>query len=124
MVEGAQAAEPDAAFTDVEWFHAQSSNWRAGVLLRAPGVDWGGAPPPFKHYAAPVEVALPAAPAPAAGTAVGRAALAAVLWHTAGVTAVRGTLNLRAAPSSGALFSTELYVALQPAPGLEAGLWR
>jgi SagB-type dehydrogenase family enzyme len=50
-------------------------------------------------------------------------ALADILWHTAGVTETRGGLHLRASPSSGALFSTELYVAARALPGHAAGLW-
>ena len=50
-------------------------------------------------------------------------ALADILWHTSGVTETRGGLHLRASPSSGALFSTELYVAARALPGLAPGLW-
>ncbi len=50
-------------------------------------------------------------------------ALADILWHTSGVTETRGGLHLRASPSSGALFSTELYVAALALPGLAPGLW-
>ena len=46
-----------------------------------------------------------------------------MLWHTTGVTETRGGLRLRASPSSGALFSTELYVAGARAARLAPGLW-
>ncbi|HSW06505.1 SagB family peptide dehydrogenase [Aquabacterium sp.] len=106
----------------VERFHAFSSHSRAGVLLRAPGVDWGDPPPPFKHHAGAERLSLPA-PGSARSVRFDLALLADLLWHTAGVTETRGGLQLRASPSSGALFSTELYVAARALPGLERGLW-
>lgn len=109
----------------VETFHAHSSHSRAGVLRRAPATDWGGAPPPFKSLADRPFLALPPAwrRAPAQGPALHAPALATLLWHAAGVTAERGGLQLRAAPSSGALFATELYVAARRIGGVAAGLW-
>lgn len=117
------AAAPSAAggLDTVERFHAFSSHTRTGVLLRAPSVDWGDAPPAFKRYAQAERLALP--PPQGATGAFGAAALGRVLWHVAGVTEERGTLALRAAPSSGALFSTELYVQAQAVPGLAPGWW-
>lgn len=110
------------ALAIVERFHAFSSHSRAGLLARAPGVDWGDPPPSFKRHAGAVRMRLPPAGA-ARRTAFDVAALADVLWHTAGVTDTRGGLALRASPSSGALFSTELYVAARGLPGLASGLW-
>lgn len=120
---GAAAApdRSDAALELVERYHAFSTHTRAGVLLRAPSVDWGDPPPPFKHYPGAPRVALP--PATAAAAPFGLEALGAVLWHTAGVTDARGPVKLRASPSSGALFSTELYVAARAVAGLPPGLW-
>ena len=123
-VGGGAAASPDqsvAALDLVERYHAFSTHTRAGVLLRAPSVDWGDPPPPFKQYPDAPRVALP--PATAGATPFGLEALAAVLWHTAGVTDARGPVKLRASPSSGALFSTELYVAARAVAGLPPGLW-
>lgn len=114
-------AAPASALAEVERYHALSSNSRRGVL-RAPGIDWGQAPPAFKPTAAEGRVALP----PPGGDPTGRADLAAlgtVLWHTAGITGRAGTIRLRASPSSGALFPTELYVAAREVPGLPPGLW-
>ncbi|MDP3085846.1 MAG: SagB family peptide dehydrogenase, partial [Rubrivivax sp.] len=118
------AASPDLfaqALELVERYHAFSTHTRTGVLLRAPGVDWGDPPPPFKRYPAAPRIALPAAAAGARPFDL--QALAAVLWHTAGVTDARGPVKLRASPSSGALFSTELYVAARTVAGLPPGLW-
>jgi len=116
------AEAPAAGLAWVERFHAFSSHSRAGVLLRAPSTDWGDAPPPFKHYAGVPRIALPP-PAGARAGVLDAASLGSVLWHTAGLTDARTRLNLRASPSSGALFSTELYVVARRVPGLEAGLW-
>lgn len=110
------------ALAVVERFHAFSSHSRAGVLTRAPSVDWGDPPAPFKHYTGASRMRLPAAGAGRTAS-FDLAALGDVLWHTTGVTQTRGGLYLRASPSSGALFSTELYVAARTLPGLAAGLW-
>ncbi len=113
-----------AALELVERYHAFSTHTRVGVLLRAPSVEWGDPPPPFKHYPDAPRIALaPASAAAAAAAPFGLEALAAVLWHTAGVTDARGPVKLRASPSSGALFSTELYVAARAVAGLPSGLW-
>ncbi|MBL8350162.1 MAG: SagB family peptide dehydrogenase [Burkholderiaceae bacterium] len=116
------AAPAQMPLAAVERFHALSSHSRAGVLAGAPGVAWGPAPPPFKTYPVLPRQALPA-PGTARDSRIGLAALADLLWHSVGVTAVRAGLHLRASPSSGALFSTELYVAARAVPGLAAGLW-
>lgn len=119
------AAGPDAkALAVVDRFHAFSSHTRTGVLLRAPGADWGDAPPAFKRYPdAPQVIALPARRSHGGEGRFGLAALADVLWHCAGISDSRGPIGLRASPSSGALFSTELYVAAQRVEGLAPGLW-
>lgn len=122
---GAAAGTPDhaaAALAFVERYHAFSAHSRAGLLLRAPGVDWGDPPPPFKRIPGALRIALPP-PGTAPGTPFDLAALGAALWHTAGVTAPRAPVKLRASPSSGALFSTELYVASRAVAGLAPGLW-
>jgi SagB-type dehydrogenase family enzyme len=121
--DGAPAADPAAAaLALVERYHAYSTHSRTGLLLRAPGVDWGDPPPAFKRYPRAARVALPR-PGTLPGTPFDLAALAAVLWHTAGITASRAPVKLRASPSSGALFSSELYVASRGVAGLEPGLW-
>lgn len=120
---GIARSDPAAtALAVVERFHAFSSHSRAGVLARAPGVDWGDPPPPFKRHAGASRQSLPA-PGAARAASFDLAALADILWHTTGVTETRGGLHLRASPSSGALFSTELYVAVRALPGLAPGLW-
>ena len=131
MSAGAGAASDNAAtaLALVEQFHEFSAHSRAGVLRRAPGVDWGAPPPPFKQYPiepGPARMALPSPQAAAdprnAGT-FDAGALGAVLWHTAGVSQRSGTIHFRTSPSSGALFSTELYVAVRAVRGIDPGLW-
>jgi len=115
----------DMGMALIEAFHEHSSHSRAGVLRRAPATDWGGAPAPFKVSRNRPLVALPPAwrRVPGQAPAFHAQALSTLLWHAAGVTAERGGLQLRAAPSSGALFATELYVMSRRIGGLPAGLW-
>ena len=115
----------DTGLALIETFHAHSSHSRAGVLRRAPTADWGGAPPPFKSLRDQPLLAMPPAwpSVPALAPALHAQALATLLRHAAGVTAERGGLRLRASPSSGALFATELYVAARRIGGVAAGLW-
>ena len=111
---------PASALAEVERYHQLSSNSRRGVL-RAPGIDWGQAPAAFKP-AGDERVVLP----PPHGATPGRfdlTALSTLLWHTAGITGSAGPHKLRASPSSGALFPTELYVAALDVAGLAPGLW-
>ncbi|WP_157268007.1 SagB/ThcOx family dehydrogenase, partial [Azohydromonas aeria] len=123
---GPGAAPADEAMALVERFHAHSAQSRRAAFTGFPAVDWGAAPPAFKRHPGAPRLALApvAADAPGARNAPGAlAALGAALWLTAGVTERRGGLALRASPSSGALFSTELYVAATALPGLAPGLW-
>jgi SagB-type dehydrogenase family enzyme len=120
---GTMVSDPAApAVALVERFHAISSHSRAGVLTRAPTADWGDPPAPFKRDDGAPRMRLPP-PSAARVTPFDLGALADILWHTSGVTETRGGLHLRASPSSGALFSTELYVAARALPGLAPGLW-
>lgn len=119
-IEPLAAAQDGAQWQTVERFHTLSSHTRGA--LRAPGLDWGQAPAPFKRFPGAERVALPEPVATANGS-VDLQALSTLLWHTAGITARRATLLLRAAPSSGALFPCEFYLALRDLPGVAAGLW-
>lgn len=115
-------------------YHAWSSESRASVFQRAPGVAWGDAPPPFKDYPQAATVTLAkGAPrgeslgamlaAPAAQARVTLAELGRMLHLASGITERRGGHALRAAPSSGALFPSELYVAARRIAGLAPGLY-
>jgi len=129
-----------ATIATVLRYHEASSSSRSGVLRRAPAVDWGAQQAPFKSYPASPQIALPRAvpgeassrslgamlrgpAAPASDRAIDLAAVGHLLHLTAGVTARRGGLALRAAPSSGALFPAELYLLVRRVNGLEPGLY-
>jgi len=112
----------------VEQFHEFSAHSRTGLLRRAPGVEWGDAPPPFKtHAPLPGRRRLRLAPPHTVDGEVplrfDAAALGTLLWHTAGISLRSGGIAFRTAPSSGALFSTELYVAVAALPGVAPGIW-
>lgn len=71
-------------------------------------------------------IALPpprARPLPHASERLELTTIGVLLWHTAGVSAVRGGLYLRTAPSSDALFASELYLVARRVGGLAPGLW-
>jgi SagB-type dehydrogenase family enzyme len=122
-------AGPDAApdrLALVEAFHAHSSHSRAGLIRKAPGLYWGLAPPPFKPVQTPGVTVVPLPPparSAAEGDLLSLEGLSTLLWHTAGISAESAGIALRTAPSSGALFSSEFYVAVRALPGLPAGLW-
>jgi SagB-type dehydrogenase family enzyme len=121
-------------------YHAESSSSRGGLLRRAPAVDWGTQPAPFKSYPDAPHVPLPRAvagnggghalsamlrgpKAPGAARRLDLADVGRLLHLTAGVTARRGGLALRAAPSSGGLFPAELYLLVRRVDGLPPGLY-
>ena len=106
----------------VERYHAFSSHTRVGLVLRAPSVDWGDAPPPFKRYPSAMRLNF-AAPAGTPPPPWGLQALGVLLWHTVGVSDRSTSLKLRTAPSSGGLFSTELYLLVGAMPGVPSGVW-
>jgi SagB-type dehydrogenase family enzyme len=109
------AAQGPAAHTGlalVESFHEFSAHSRHGVLRRAPATDWGDAPAPFKSYPGRPRLALDR-----------HQGVGALMWHTAGVSLWRGGMAFRTAPSSGALFATELYLAVHQLRGVAPGLW-
>lgn len=115
-------------------YHAFSSESRASVFQRAPGVAWGNAPPAFKSYPDAKRVTLEkggpgkltlgqALAGPAPGERLTLAALGRVLYLSSGVTLRRGGHALRAAPSSGALFPSELYIVARRVDGLAPALY-
>lgn len=130
-----QSADMPASMQAVLQYHAFSSASRSGVFMRAPGVEWGSPPAPFKRYDGVKTIALERGAAggaslgdmlrmPAKGrTGLDLAGLGQMLYLSAGITRQRGGNALRAAPSSGALFPSELYVAARSVDGLAPGLY-
>jgi SagB-type dehydrogenase family enzyme len=133
---------PDNATQAVVRFHEYSSESRTSAFRRAPVLAIDAQPPVFKSYPHMRHIALErgspaddgrgldamlrgpkAGPERASPPALTLAKLGQLLYLSAGVTARRGGIALRAAPSSGALFPAELYVAARRVDGLEAGLY-
>lgn len=115
-------------------YHAFSSESRASVFQRAPGVAWGDAPPAFKTYPQAPKIALvkggadaitldQALAGPVSVRPVDLSGLGQLLYLSSGITLQRGGHALRAAPSSGALFPSELYVLARRVAGLAPGLY-
>lgn len=123
-------------------FHDATSHTPYSVRTSGHVLDWDVKPLPFKIYVDRPVVALPREIEPlgpatldvlagAAGRAeepMTLARLAALLYYTAGVTkkkAYPGDVEVffRAAPSTGALYQTEVYVVAGAVAGLDAGLY-
>ncbi|UGQ46922.1 SagB/ThcOx family dehydrogenase [Massilia endophytica] len=116
-------------------FHESSSESRRAAFARAPAVDWGAPPAAFKAYPERPHIPLERGnaatrglseslrgPGPVPGTLRLRE-LGELLYLSAGVTQRRGGQALRASPSSGALFSGELYVLASSVKGLAPGVY-
>jgi len=133
-------AAPDETVQAVLRFHEYSSESRTSAFRRAPVLALDTQPPVFKSYPDAPRIALergaPAAdgrtlhamlrgpgPAPGPSRPFSLVSLGQVLYLSTGVTRRRGGLALRAAPSSGALFPAELYIAARRVDGLPAGLY-
>jgi SagB-type dehydrogenase family enzyme len=132
------AQTPTQTADVVRWYHEISSESRVGSWTRAPALAWKK-PPTYKEYPSSLpRVPLPAAAAPTPARPVDTAViegpherreaidvhdLSLLLHHSAGITHRRGGLDLRAAPSSGALFPAEVYVAVRQVGGIEPGLY-
>jgi SagB-type dehydrogenase family enzyme len=123
-------------------FHASTTHTSASVRTSGHTLDWEIKPFPFKVYTELPALPLPrafdsltadtlaalAAPAPSRGEPPSLEELAALLYFTAGVTRKKtypggGEVLFRAAPSTGALYQTEVYVVSGAVPGLEPGLY-
>lgn len=132
-----QAQDPAASGSNdvVVAYHEFSSESQGSVFRRAPGIDWGDAPGEFKQYPNAQRIALPKTSqqtgsfSAALQTPVPRqqalrlAELGEMLHLGSGITARRGGHHYRAAPSSGALFPSELYLLVRQVEGLNPGLY-
>ena len=128
-------ASADPGSAAVLRFHEYSSESRRAAFARAPAVDWGEAPADFKAYPDRPHIALARGGAGQRGLSeslggvvqparqLALPELGDLLHLSAGVTARRGGKALRAAPSSGALFSGELYVLARAVQGLAPGIY-
>src|SRR3989442_10132010 len=123
-------------------FHARPPHRPQPTRTSGPPLDWDIKPFPFKVYTELPAIALPRwfEPVPTDTLAALGASeyspaprltlerLAAVLYFSAGVTKKKsypggGEVLFRAAPSTGALYQTEAYVAAGAVEGLEPGLY-
>jgi len=122
-------------------FHDATTHTPYSVRASTHALEWDIKPFPFKIYSELAAIPLPRALDPVAVDTLvaldpGRAAprapltletLAALLYHSAGVTRKRtyagGEMLFRAAPSTGALYQTEVYVAAGAVDGLASGLY-
>lgn len=129
-------ATPEDAVQAALRFHEYSSESRTSAFRRAPVPSLDLQLPVFKTYAGVPHIALErGAPAqdgrslgamlrgPGALRPLTLVSLGQLLYLSAGVTARRGGIALRAAPSSGALFPAELYVVARRVSGLPSGLY-
>ena len=122
-------------------YHDRTTHSPASVRTSGHTLEWDIKPLPFKVY-----TDLPAIPLPreiepvgidtlealdrpaGAASSISLSGLAAVLYYAAGVTRKKtypggGEVLFRAAASTGALYQTEVYVAVGAVDGLEPGLY-
>src|SRR5438874_1978565 len=123
-------------------FHDATAHTPASIRTSGHTLEWDIKPFPFKVYTDLPTISLPRdvdlaevdtlrALDPAARTEGGPLTLgrlAALLYYAAGVTKKKtypggGEVLFRAAASTGALYQTEVYVAVGAVAGLEAGLY-
>ncbi|MCG3134829.1 MAG: hypothetical protein HMLKMBBP_02231 [Planctomycetes bacterium] len=125
-----------------ERYHEETKYSEASLRREAetrPQLVWDRQPVPFKRYGGP-RILLPVEGLPLSRDgradppfprrprgAIDLGVLSRLLWHTNGCTRVvrmGGSFHhFRAAPSAGAMYPTELYVAVRDVPGIDPGVY-
>jgi SagB-type dehydrogenase family enzyme len=108
-------------------YHEATSHSVARLRQDPHWLDWAIMPRPFKVYPTLEPIPLPRDVTTARPSALDRAALARLLYFSAGVLRRRtypgGEIFFRAAACTGALYHIDLYLACGPLPDLDAGLY-
>lgn len=126
-----------------EIYHQETKYHEAEMRKHQRQLDWGSQPPPYKEYHSEKKIDLvpylpfqnnpftgaPLAPPPEEeGYPFGIGALSRLLYFTNGVTGILQypngqSLSLRAAPTAGGLYPTEIYIAVRGLSTLENGVY-
>jgi SagB-type dehydrogenase family enzyme len=108
-------------------YHEATSHSVARLREDPHWLDWEIMPRPFKVYPTLEPIPLPRDVTTARAAALDRAALARLLYFSAGVLRRRrypgGEIFFRAAACTGALYHIDLYLACGPLADLDAGLY-
>jgi SagB-type dehydrogenase family enzyme len=118
-------------------FHLETSYNQDG--FKGKSVSWGQTIPPYKEYPGADKVKLPAPEESGADLVVALDArrsvrsfadralkleqLSRLLLSADGISHARGSVAMRTAPSGGALYPIDIYVAVSDVEGLKAGLY-
>src|SRR5579883_2941331 len=121
------AGMPNRDTAALRAYHEATSHSVARLRQDPHWLDWAIMPRPFKVYPTLEPIPLPRDVTTARPSALDRAALARLLYFSAGVLRRRtypgGEIFFRAAACTGALYHIDLYLACGPLPDLDAGLY-